>query len=140
MRALESKIIALWEMRQQSEAINVAWRMLELNPNDNQGVRYILFDWLLIDNRLSAIPKLIKNYDDDPTAHWQYNKLLYFYKKLGVRSTKTKNQFKQALESNSYVPEYLTGDRRLPKDLIDSYAMRSKEEAIYFLSNHEAGK
>jgi len=133
MRALQAKIIALWEMRRQSEAIKLAWRMLELNPNDNQGIRYMLFDWLLIDARMSEVPKLLKGYKDDPTAHWQYNKLLYYCQKFKAGSKKIKDQVSEALESNPYVPDYLTGKKKLPKELADSYIMGSQDEAIGYV-------
>src|SRR5665213_1676044 len=44
--------------------------MLRLNPGDNQGVRYILLNWLLAEpDRRNDVSKLLKKYDD-ASAEW----------------------------------------------------------------------
>lgn len=133
MRALHQVMDLYWQLKRQSEAIALAWKMLELNPNDNQGIRYILFDYLLTDNQLTKIPKLLKEYKNDPFAHWQYNKLLFFYKKYGAEDSKTQRQLKAALKSNKHIPKYLTEEAPLPDDEPDTFAIGSEEEAITYV-------
>ena len=44
MRALHGRGICLWRLEQVDKARQVFAQMLELNPNDNQGVRFLLHD------------------------------------------------------------------------------------------------
>jgi tetratricopeptide (TPR) repeat protein len=44
MRALHGKGLCLWRLSRADEARNVFAWMMELNPNDNQGVRFLLHD------------------------------------------------------------------------------------------------
>ena len=44
MRALHGRGICLWRLERVDEARQVFAQMLELNPNDNQGVRFLLHD------------------------------------------------------------------------------------------------
>lgn len=135
MRAQLYKAQSLWQIRRQSEAIDICWELLELNPNDNQGSRYILFDFLLTDNRLSDIEKLLKKFPDDGTAHWEYNLALYFFKKFGPESDKTINQIKAAVKSNPFIEKYLTGKLKEPKQSPGSFSLGSKEEAICYFQD-----
>ena len=135
MRAKLYMAQSLWQVRRQSEAIQHGWELLKLNPNDNQGTRYILFDYLLADNRLSEIDRLLKMFPNDGTAHWEYNKALFFFKKLGGDSEKAKKQARVAYESNQFIEQYLTGKKPLPKSSPDSYALGSKEEAICYFQD-----
>jgi len=44
MRALHGRALCLWRLGQRDDARQVFAWMLELNPNDNQGVRFLLHD------------------------------------------------------------------------------------------------
>jgi hypothetical protein len=44
MRALHGRGLCLWRLEQVEEARQVFAWMLELNPNDNQGARFLLSD------------------------------------------------------------------------------------------------
>jgi len=54
--------------------INVAMShyqdMLTLNPNDNQGIRYVLARCLMRKGDTDALKKLLKQYDEDGSALW----------------------------------------------------------------------
>lgn len=135
MRAQFFKAQSLWELARQSEAIDLCWELLKLNPNDNQGVRYVLFDYILTDNRLADIEKLLKKFNDDGSAHWEYNLALYFFKKFGPESEKTIDQIKIAVNSNPFIEKYLTGKLKEPKESPSSYSLGSKEEAICYVDD-----
>lgn len=135
MRAQFFKAQSLWEIHRQSEAIDLCWELLRLNPNDNQGVRYVLFDFLLIDNRLLDIEKLLKKFKYDGSSHWEYNLALYLFKKNGPESEKTLNQIKLAVNSNPFTKKYLTNQLKAPQDSPSSYVMGSKEEAICYFQD-----
>lgn len=135
MRAKFHLAQSLWHVRRQSEAIDHCWELLKLNPNDNQGVRYILFDFLLTDNRLSEVASLMKMFPDDGAAHWEYNKTLYYFKKFGSDAEKSKKQARVAFEANNFIEQYLTGKKQIPKGSPDSYSLGSKEEAMCYLQD-----
>jgi tetratricopeptide (TPR) repeat protein len=44
MRALQGRGLCLWRLGRTEEARRIFVRMLELNPNDNQGARFLLPD------------------------------------------------------------------------------------------------
>jgi tetratricopeptide (TPR) repeat protein len=135
MRAQQFLAQALWDCRRQSEAIEICWDLLKLNPNDNQGIRYILFDYLLTDNRLDRIEKLQKMFPDDGTAHWEFNKAIYYFKTLGPQSEKAIEQLKIACKRNPFIEKYLTDKLKMPKESPSSYSIGSKEEALCYIQD-----
>lgn len=132
MRAKLFMAQSLWHVRRQTEAISICWELLKLNPNDNQGVRYILFDYLLKDHRLEEIERLISIFPEDGSAHWEYNLSLYYFKKFGGSSAKAIKQLQIAYEANQFVEQYLTGKKEIPKDVPGSYSIGSKDEAVCY--------
>jgi tetratricopeptide (TPR) repeat protein len=46
--------------------------LLELNPNDNQGVRYLLLEALVRAGRDAAALALLRQYEDDAAAEWRF--------------------------------------------------------------------
>jgi tetratricopeptide (TPR) repeat protein len=58
MRALHGRGLCLWRLGRTDEARQVFARMLELNPNDNQGVRFLLHD---LDEGLSWEESLVRD-------------------------------------------------------------------------------
>ncbi len=135
MRALHHLAQALWECRRQSEATEVCWKVLKLNPNDNQGIRYILIDFLLTDNRLKEVEKLIELYPREWSAHWNYATALYYFKTEGAKSEKTIQQAKKAIESNKFILQYLTAKSKIPSGDPSHYSPGSKEEAICYIQD-----
>jgi len=135
MRAQLYKAQILWELRRQSEAIQTCWRLLELNPNDNQGVRYVLFDYLLTDHRYEDVEKLLSRYQDDAGANWQWNLTLYRFATKGEDDRLAIEQAKKAHQENSYVVEYLTGKSEFPDEIPASYSFGSRDEAICYLAD-----
>ncbi|MDD3686540.1 MAG: hypothetical protein PHE56_07210, partial [Bacteroidales bacterium] len=68
-----------------TEAIENFMEMLELNPNDNQGVRYLLSTLLLTEKKWGDFLKLYNEYDED-SAYLNYNYLLYLLAREGASS------------------------------------------------------
>jgi tetratricopeptide (TPR) repeat protein len=130
MHAKYGLAVSLWKMRRQSEAIEHFWEMLELNPNDNQGVRFNLFDFLLIDNQIKQISDLLKLYPEEDMAHWYYNLALYYFKTQGMESKKAHEFVNMAVKQNAIVLEYLVAEKEIPDETPEMYTMGSREEAI----------
>lgn len=137
MRARCGLACALWERGARPEAIDHLQEMLRLNPNDNQGIRYVLSTWLLEADRDDDLAALFKAYADEGGAFWTWPRALAALRRTGD-SAKSRALLDQALADNKHVPAYLTGAKRLPKSLPD-YRPGSADEAILYAADHAAG-
>ena len=72
MRARAGLAECLIKLNQVDGAVEHYRDMLRLNPNDNQGLRYIVAEVLLDQNRDAELIKLLKQYKDDSMAEWLY--------------------------------------------------------------------
>lgn len=114
------------------KSIAIYQEMLELNPGDNQGVRYSLSTLLLQTNDLKGYEKLLKENPDEDNAHWNYNNVLYQFLKHGdgIKSVKA---LQKAHKSNPHVIQYLAGIKMLP-DTPPQYIGRGDEnEAVAYV-------
>lgn len=114
------------------DAIVVYEEMLELNQNDNQGIRYLLTTALLEQNYFEKYLSLYEEYSGDPSASWRYNFALYHFKKEG-NSVRSKEALQDAFESNEYVMNYMLGFKKMPKNPPDYIGMGDKNEAIAYV-------
>ena len=62
MRAREGLAYCLWELGKRNEALDHYRDMLKLNPNDNQGIRYILASCLLELGETNDLQELLEQY------------------------------------------------------------------------------
>jgi len=113
MRAMQNLAMSLWSYGEAEEAIRIYQEMLELNPNDNQGVRHLLLNALLLLRRHDEAAELLERFDDG-MAHWCYNKALLLFRLEG-RSDSAIEALKIALDRNEHVPEYLLGIEPMPE-------------------------
>lgn len=131
MRALGGLALALTAVAKADAACEVWQRMLELNPNDNQGVRAPLLAHHLEAGRLEEAGRIVRAYDDDAGADFIWSRVLYEYLTKGP--DEAKRTVRQARKWNRHVHPMLVGRRR-PGRVGDSVAMGSPEEAAYALS------
>jgi tetratricopeptide (TPR) repeat protein len=133
MRALAGLALCLWEMDLRQEAINMHLRMLILNPNDNQGTRYVLINWLIAENMDDMAKDLLSDYPEDSTMMLYSAALLYF--KQG-KKTKANSFIKKALKANQYVLKcllLLKKKKSGKKEMIHSYSPGKESEAIVYI-------
>lgn len=135
MRALEGKARCLWELRRREEALDVYQDMLRLNPNDNQGMRYLLLDLLLTMNREAELVKLISKYKDEWSTVWLYTHALLEFRKSGP-SAIADRKLRNALEQNPHVVSYLTGKKRVPRRYAQLVEWGGESEAVQYASGH----
>ena len=133
MRALLGLANVQYAMDRTDDAIASLRELLRLNPNDNQGVRDVLLPLLLTRRELESAEKLLADYEDDPSAAWQYNRALLTFAREGDSPTSRK-QLRAAVARNKHVPDGLleideTGD---PLDEPDAYRIDSPEEAAIY--------
>jgi tetratricopeptide (TPR) repeat protein len=106
------------------------WRgLLRLNPNDNQGVRYILAARLLELGRDRELAALLKEHQDDGRAFMIWTRALFAFRTEGDNS-KSRRALARALASNPHVPAYLLGAKPIPDELPDYTGLGDESEAM----------
>lgn len=117
-----------------NEAIIQYEELLELNPMDNQGVRYSLFVAYMDTNEYKKAANLLLQYEED-AAIGSYNKLLLELIENGF-TKKAQLLLKAAKKENKYVIPYLIGKKRLPAYPPDYYGFGDENEAIVYADMH----
>ena len=135
MRALEGKASRLWQLDRRGDALEIYQEMLRLNPGDNQGIRYLLADLLLETNREEALVELLAEYPEDWSAVWKYTQALLAYRQGGA-DERARQALLDAFEENLLVPDYLTGEKRVPNRLPDYIGFGDETEAATYAANH----
>jgi tetratricopeptide (TPR) repeat protein len=134
MRSMSGYSNVLWVLGEKSKAIEIMKEMLELNPNDNQGVRHSLITKLLILNRLLEAEKLYEDYKDDFSAEWHYSKAYLYFNKRS-KNLLADSALKEAMEYNPYVPLYLFGLIDMPDELPEYVGVGDVNEAISYVDD-----
>jgi len=135
MRALAALATVCWAMGDRQAAIEQGWALLRLNPNDNQGIRYVLLDRLLFAGSVSEIERLLSLYPEESGAVWLYGHALHTYRLNGPSAPATA-ALRRARKANVYVLDYLLGRRPLPVDLPDYTGWGDESEAAAYV--HDA--
>ncbi|PAE44457.1 SEC-C metal-binding domain-containing protein [Bacillus sp. 7884-1] len=134
MRAKAAFADALHQLGDTLVAIREFEQLLELNPNDNQGIRYILFGAYLEEGKFEAAERLLKQYEEG-TANGLYNKLLLELYKNGFSANAAK-LLKEAEKANPHVIPFLTGKKSIPMFLPKGYVSGDESEAIIYADEH----
>ena len=129
MRARAQLAGELIEAGRMEEAAKECEGMLELNPNDNQGMRYTLLTCYLSLNKQSEAQRLFKQYNEDSVV-FAWGKVLLCW--LSPNKTGLEKALAEARKANAHVECYLTGKEKIPKKKPPCYSMGSKEEAICY--------
>lgn len=131
MRARETLAQALRDAGRNAEAIAEWQAMLELNPNDNQGVRYSLLTCLLQLSRLEDARGLFKKYNESKfNAVFAWGCVLEHF--LAGDLKKASAALAGARKQNPHMQGYVLGHRQIPRQPPEAYAPGSKEEAICY--------
>ena len=119
-----------------AEAIHHLEGLLELNPNDNQGVRDVLLGGYLSRANLAGARRLLREFHDDASATFAWCRVLERF--LSDDLPGAKRELRRARRGNPYVEQILIGEIPLAEDLPDSYELGSEDEAVLCL-NHMLG-
>src|SRR6516225_5364595 len=104
--------------------------MLKLNPNDNQGIRYVLAGCLLRQDNYSALKELLAVHEGDG-AFWLYTRALVAFRESGEQAAAL---VKNAWSANEHVPAILAGTKPAVS-LDDGYiTMGGPDEATYYVT------
>lgn len=107
MRARGGLALALLELGETDAAIGHLRAMLELNPNDNQGIRYVLLGTLLDREATDEVVALLDVYDADYSPYWAYTRLLLAFRAGKGAETATRRLLSDAVKINRHVPGLL---------------------------------
>ncbi len=132
MRAKSGLADCLYAKNEIDKAIEIYQEMLELNPNDNQGVRYLLSTLLLELDNLTKYEQFINNNEEEDCTIWNFNNALYNFKKFG-KNSKTDKLLLNAHKSNKFVIEYMLGYKELPKEPPQYIGRGDENEAIAYV-------
>ncbi|MBU1693109.1 MAG: tetratricopeptide repeat protein [Verrucomicrobia bacterium] len=129
MRARSQLALRLMELGRFKESIAEHEGMLELNPNDNQGVRYGLMSCYLAVKRLDGARRLFEQYDERKySAIWAWAYVLARFLSGNLKAAEKALQ--DARKQNPHAQAYFLGHRKPPKSMPGSYSIGSREEAI----------
>jgi tetratricopeptide (TPR) repeat protein len=108
--------------------------MLELNPNDNQGIRYVLAGCLLRQSDEGALKELLAAYEDERSAFWLYTRALIAFREGGETDMRAAALAKDAWAENEHVPAILAGTR--PPVISESgyITVGGPDEATYYVT------
>lgn len=134
MRARLGLAEALWASGHRAEAAEHLEAMLRLNPNDNQGLRYILAGWLLNLDRLDDLEGLLGRYDES-SATWAYTRTLVTFRRKGD-SPEARKLLTAAKKSNRHVPDFLLGRKMLPPEQPSYYSPGDESDAILYVGHN----
>ncbi|MFD2369048.1 hypothetical protein ACFSO0_03505 [Brevibacillus sp. GCM10020057] len=131
MRALTGLAECLWNNGHRQDAIANCRELLRLNPNDNLGIRYILVNYLIAEEMNKEADEFLSEHKE-ATCFMLYSEALLSFRCKSV--SKAAVSLRKALESNSFVPAYLLGEKHIPYIKPDAYSRGSEEEAIIYAS------
>jgi tetratricopeptide (TPR) repeat protein len=102
--------------------------LLELNPNDNQGLRYSFLGVLLETGELQRASNLLGQYKDEGSAMWAWGRVLtrFLESKLDDAAT----ALSEARKVNPHAEVYLNATRQLPEHLPEYYGFGDENEGI----------
>ncbi len=131
MRARLGLAQCLWESGQRTQAVEHYAEMLRLNPNDNQGVRFLLLGALVDLDRNDDAQRLMHHYEHDGSAEWTYTAALLAFRHEGD-SAISRSLLWAASHVNQYVPDYLVGNKSMPSLPPSTIQFGGEDEAICY--------
>ncbi len=131
MRCLMQYSDCLYLMDEVEESIAVMEELIELNPNDNQGVRDLLLLYLIETREFDKFKKYAKQYDDDTMAFAMFNRALFAFVSEG-ESKNTLTKLHKALKANKFVAKKLLAKKTI-ENLPDMHGVGDQTEADYYV-------
>ncbi len=138
MRALLGLAQSLRVAGKREEAAELFRELLQLNPEDGQGVRYIFAGFLMELDRDDELRRLLGQYADEETAAWTYAEALLAFRRDGD-SPDARGELKKAIACNPHVPPLLLGDVAMPPEQPEFSMPGGEDEAVLCAADLLAG-
>ena len=128
MRAMNGLANSLWVLGRREEAVECYQTMLRLNPNDNQGIRYLLASCLLELARDDVLAALLAQYSEE-SAYWAFSAALLAFRREGD-SPHSQAMLAIARGINPHIADLLTGRAVMPDRMPPYIEPGKKSEAV----------
>jgi tetratricopeptide (TPR) repeat protein len=135
MRAMAKLAMELQEQGELSKALDLFRTLMQMNPNDNQGIRYLLAGCLYEAGCDNELEQLLEENKDDTSAAFLYTKAVYLFRKFGP-SQEAAKALKKAFKGNCHVPIYLSDIVEMPDENPSTIGFGDESEAIAYVNNH----
>jgi len=135
MRAKAEYGMVLREAKKYEQSLCQYKEILELNPTDNQGIRFSYAALLVQTGKYLAYEKLIKVYGEENMAQSLFTYAVYCFKKHG-NSVKSNLALAKAHAANPFVLKILLGEVEPSEETPTSYSLGSIEEAQLYLEEN----
>lgn len=106
------------------------FEMLNLNPSDDQGVRYDLLALSLENGKQETAARVIEAFADDESAAFAYGRALFEFQR-GGDSDPARLALRAARARNAHVVDFLLGTKPLPERLEPSSEAGGETEAVF---------
>lgn len=133
MRARHALAEHLWLSGDHDIAIGHLKAMLQLNPGDNQGIRYVLLAWLLRIHDDAGVNEILRVHDDGSTF-MSYTKALMAFRK-SADSSRARRAAIAAWECNQHVAKLLLSNSVRYEDS-GYYSLGHEDEAAYYVMEY----
>jgi tetratricopeptide (TPR) repeat protein len=135
MRARLELAQSLWHVGDRDQAMEHCRRLLELNPGDNQGVRYVLCSYYCDSGRDDELAGLLQEYEDDDTADWHFSRALLAFRSEGD-TDRARQRLQEANQANPHVAPLLVGTHMPPAELPHYVSIGDPSEAAHYVIHH----
>lgn len=129
MRANHNLALALWERGEGAEALCLADHLLRINPNDNQGIRYLALTWNAFLANWPKVEDILERYPGEAAADYVYTKCLNAYR----TGRDADEAFAEAYAANPFVPGLLQKPGLARVEIGEYVAYGSEEEALSYV-------
>ncbi|UII55601.1 SEC-C domain-containing protein [Cytobacillus spongiae] len=135
MRARYNYAQTLHNLGNMKDAITEYEGMIELNPEDNQGVRDLLLIAYIEVSDLKGAKRLMERFEEDSSMA-AFNKVLLEIMNKGF-TAKGRLLLNNAKSQNPHVIPYLVGKKKLPQELPAYYGIGDENEAKTYALLHQ---
>jgi len=102
--------------------------LLDLNPGDNQGLRYVLIGLYLEADDLDGVRRLLDQYEDEDSAMFAWAAVLECL--ISKDTEGAERSLSEARGINPYVEGYLLGRKPMLREMPDYYGFGDENEAL----------
>lgn len=133
LRARRGLADCLWALGRKREALTHCEALLELNPDDDQGIRHgLLSRYLALGNDMGAA-RLFRDYPHDASAAFLWSRVLLDLRR-GDQVAATEHLV-LAMHGNPHVAGFFAGKRKPPARLPAHYSPGDRNEAALYIAN-----
>lgn len=133
LRARRGLADCLWALGRKRESITHCEALLELSPDDNQGIRHgLLSRYLALGNDMGAA-RLFRDYPHDASAAFLWSRVLLDLRR-GDQVVATEHLV-LAMHGNPHVAGFFAGKRKPPARLPAHYSPGDRNEAALYIAN-----